>query len=152
MRAWLIVSAVLLLAFAPAPLPRREKSKDHESRLLGNWRIRTIRWQGRDSYTSSSFASYVVSTNDLVVISRGRITFQADKGRSQGDRSSGVVISGPEGVRHIDFGEKGGQTFRGLYQLRGGVLYLSFCYTGDGPRPTQLTGDGNEIAFVLDRR
>jgi hypothetical protein len=151
MRLWLIASAALLLAFAPAPLPRREKSKDPESLLLGTWRIKTIKWQGRDGYSASSFAEFTVSKNDRVIISRGRITYSADGGPSSGDRSTGLLLSGAGEVRNIDFGEKTGRTFRGLYKLSGGVLYLAFNYTG-GPRPTQLTGDGDEIAFILERR
>jgi hypothetical protein len=150
MRAWLVASAVLVLAFAPAPLPKRAKGKDHESQLMGAWRIKTIRWQGRDSYDASSFAGFIVNKKDRVVISRGRITFQADGQPGTGDRAIALQLSGAGEVRHVDFGERA-RPMMGLYKLSGGILYLSFNYNY-GPRPTQLTGDGDEIAFVLDRR
>jgi uncharacterized protein (TIGR03067 family) len=152
MRTWLIVSAVLVVAFAPAPLPRRERGIDNpEAQLTGTWRIKTIRWRGGESYDASAFAGYVVNKSDRVVITRGRISFQTDGG--QGERTATFQLSGAGEVRHVDFTTDGkaGQPMRGLYALRGGALHLSFNYSY-GPRPTQLSGDGDEIAFILERR
>jgi hypothetical protein len=149
MRAWLVASAVLVLAFAPAPLPKRAKGKDHESQLIGAWRIRTIKWQGRDSYHAAVFGDRATITkSDRVVVSRGRITFQVNGSTTEAHAFTFQLSGGGE-IRQIDFGETGRRVL-GLYQFRGGVLHLS--YGIDGTRPKSLTGDGNEIALILDRR
>jgi hypothetical protein len=154
MRACLIASAVLLLAFAPAPFPRREKATDDQARLLGHWHIKTIKWRGNASYQGSSFGGGMsVNTNDRVIISRGRATFRASGQLSSGDRTVTFTLSGTGGVRSIDFfgSMQDGRPMHALYKVSGKVLHLSINYTG-GARPQSLSGDGDEIAFVLERR
>lgn len=153
MRAWLIASAVLLTAFAPAPFPRREKAKDVQAQLVGHWHIKTIRWRGNDGYQASSFGGGMsVSKSDLVVISRGRITFESSGKSSSGDRTVTFTLSGTGEVRSMDiFGSFQDRPMRCLYKRSGNVLLLSINYSG-GARPQSLTGDGDEIAFVLERR
>jgi uncharacterized protein (TIGR03067 family) len=153
MRAWLIASAVLLTAFAPAPLPRRVKATDDQTRLQGHWHIKTIKWRGNDSYQGSSFGGGMsVNKNDRVVISRGRVTFESSGKPSSGDRTVTFTLSDTGEVRSIDFfGSFQDRPMRGLYKVSGNVLLLSINYTG-GARPQSLSGDGDEIAFVLERR
>src|SRR4051812_6165368 len=102
MRACLIASAVLLLAFAPAPLPRREKARDHQALLAGNWHVRTIKWRGRDHYQAAGVGDdLIVTKNQRVVIARGRITFEASAGGgfSSPERAITFDLSGSGEVR-----------------------------------------------------
>lgn len=150
MRTLLIASAVLLTAFAPAPLPRREKGKDHLSQLTGNWEITTIKWRGSDSYSAAVFGPIVVNKSDVVVLTRGRLTVERSGAPAQ-NGTFAIQLSGHGAVRNIDLsGANQTTTVLGLYELRGGALYLSIGISGD--RPNSLTGDGNEIGFVLKRR
>jgi hypothetical protein len=151
MRAWLIASAVLLLAFAPAPLPRREKAKDDQARMLGTWQIKTIKWRGSAGYEASAFGDGIVNKQDRVIISRGRISFEAGSGPSSGDRVFTFQLSGTGTVRSIDLtGTNQKRTVLGLYELKGGALHLSIGLST--ARPQLLTGDGEEIGFILERR
>jgi len=151
MRAWLIASAVLLLAFAPAPLPRREKAKDDQTRMLGTWQIKTIKWRGSAGYEASAFGDGIVNKRDRVVISRGRMSFEAAGGPPTGDRVFTFQLTGTGTVRSIDLtGGNQRRTVLGLCELRGEALHLSIGLST--ARPKSLTGDGDEIGFILERR
>src|SRR5262245_53089637 len=129
MRTLLITSAVLLTAFAPAPLPRRERGRDHQAQLVGDWHIRTIKWRGSDAYQAASLGDTTVMKSDLVVISRGQITF-----RGADDRAVTLKLSGSGEVRFLDLERATWQQpVLGLYKLERGLLLLS--YGIDGTRP-----------------
>jgi hypothetical protein len=152
MRTFLIVLAALTVGFAPAPFPKREKATDDQAQLVGHWHIKTIKWRGNDSYHGSSFGGGMsIGKNDRVVITRGRISFEASE-RPANDRVVTFKISGQGAVRSMDvFGSFKDRPMQCLYKVNGNVLLLSINYTG-GARPQSLSGDGDEIAFVLERR
>src|SRR5262245_10892951 len=128
MRTLLITSAVLVTAFAPAPLPRRERARNPQAQLVGNWQLRTIKWQGNGAYQAASLGDMIVTKGELVVISRGQITFRAD------DRPVTLKLSGSGEVRFLDMERATWrQPVLGQYKLEGDVLHLS--YGIDGTRP-----------------
>jgi hypothetical protein len=152
MRTVLIVSAVLLTAFAPAPLPRRERGRDRHDPLQGAWVVKELRWRGNGNISGVYSSSGVsVSVRDKVTIGQGLLSFE----RQQPDQN---LVNRWEYRTHgragaIDLAEEGGRQRKvpGLYHLDGSKLTLSFPSSGlNARRPDAI--DRGDLVIILERR
>src|SRR5262245_53721610 len=125
MRTIFLALALLSLAFAPAPFPRRERAQDEAKRIEGHWQ-------------------QVSGTNVGVtmLIEPGRLIFSGWKGI---DPSTRIVydltldpLKRPATYDVADQGRKEAE-FLGIYKLEGDTL-ISCCRLAHLGRPTAFEG------------
>jgi hypothetical protein len=146
-----IASAVLLTAFAPAPLARRERGRERHDPLQGAWVVKEIRYRGRDGI-GGIYSSTGVSVNvqDKVTIGQGLLSFE----RANERPDPNLVFRWEYRTNRastIDLLEGGGKQrkVQGLYHLDGGKLTLSLP-VGAGARPAAI--DRGDLVIILERR
>ena len=152
MRTMLIVSAVLLTAFAPAPYAKPDRKRERRDPLLGSWVVKKIHWQ-RQGEIGGIMGTEVVSVcvSDRVTIGGGRLDVQG----SHNARMNGIVFrweyrSDPAST--IDLTAEGGGRLRmpGLYRVEGDKLTLSFPGSSGRQRPASL--DRGDLIVTLQRK
>jgi len=133
---------VLSLAFAPAPLPRKERTADL-ARLQGEWKLVSLTLRGNQRSTVS----------DVVSIEGDRITYLLD-GRVMSKWTLSLDAgSAPRRCVMRGMGEARGFVTAGVYALDGDVLTLCYRYAADGPPADGFRDDGvSTWVEVLQRK
>ena len=143
MRRALPLLAVLSLAFAPAPLPRKERTTDLE-RLRGEWKLVSITLQGAPQRWLP----------DAVIIEGDRIRYLLG-GRAVSEWTLSLdARSSPRRCVMRGMGVAREQEIAvGVYALHGDVLRLCYRYTIDGPPAEDFRSDGKGTwVEVLERK
>jgi uncharacterized protein (TIGR03067 family) len=150
MSKYLLFLAVgLTLAFAPAPFPRasrRERSEDDLKKSQGTWEI-VSRTRGGQA------VGHVVATAE---IGSGKYTLV----NASGNWRSPFIMALDHRAkpRTIDLkSEKGNASARGIYELKGDLLRLSYVFRDDGlrpgdARPTDFEGQPPEVYLDVFKR
>jgi uncharacterized protein (TIGR03067 family) len=148
MRTSLIVLAALVLGFAPAPLPRRDRARDGRDRLEGVWYVKAIKFRDQDHWSNVYYGGGLsFFPKEQLTISGGELTF-ADGTRNP-RRPARWTIQAHGGTHDLDLEQQNGPTrMLGIYRLEEGAL--SFCLrpTSSG-RPRAFSRD--EFVIVLTR-
>ena len=129
MRTSLLVLALLSLAFAPAPFPRRDRARDDAKRIEGRWR---------------QVMGPNVGMN--VLIEHGRMIFSDWKMSSPGSRISYDLTINPRerpATFDLDYGTDGA-TFVAIYKVEGDTLIFCIRRAHLG-RPTAFAGPDTEV-------
>jgi uncharacterized protein (TIGR03067 family) len=152
-RTWLIVSALLLAGFAPAPLPKRDRNP-HDQRLPeGTWVVGAVRYQGNEVLACFHGDRGIdVALGDRVVIRGGRITFAYRNDPSRAKAWS-FRLSGSGPTRALDLLGPQPRPFGllGICALEGDALTLSVSAAGE-TRPQTFAGKESALVIVLARR
>jgi hypothetical protein len=153
MRTVLLVSAVLLTGFAPAPFVKPERKRERRDPLLGAWVVKKINWHGQGEIGGIMGSSVVsVCTQDKVTIGGGRLVVEGSDRVNR--RMQGIVFrweyrSDP--ISTIDLtAEGGGMRMPGLYRAEGDKLTLSFPSSSDKQRPAAV--DRGDLIITLQRK
>ena len=153
MRTWLIVSALLLAGFAPAPLPRRDRARYDQRLPEGTWVAEAVRYKGNDVLACFHGKRGIdVAIGDRVVIRRGQMTF-AYRNDSSRARAWSFRLSGAGPTRALDLLDPQADHFvlLGVCALEGDALTLSVSSAGEA-RPRTFVGKGSALVIVLKRR
>jgi uncharacterized protein (TIGR03067 family) len=125
-RLLLVVLAVLPLSFAPAPFPRRTKSKP----LNGTWQ--------RVSYVRGGWRFPNAALE--IVISHDRVYYPHNNG---GILEAVLVVNDTTNPRTFDLRDANPRSrwhYLGIYRLDGDTLVLCSTAVGVGPRPRAFSG------------
>jgi uncharacterized protein (TIGR03067 family) len=126
----LAVIAVVSLAFAPAPFPRRERGKDDSKKIEGTWL--------RLSCSGGSLPPVPRPINDVVVITGNRIFYKSSN-------STWILTLGTAGPRTFDLTRpEGGRVgaWIGVYEIDGDTMRICFTSSTERPRGIQPTRTG----------
>jgi uncharacterized protein (TIGR03067 family) len=146
MRTVLIASAVLTMAFAPAPLPRPDRGRADRNRLLGTWVLKQVRYAGASHYPGAGVGNGALYLSEEVTISEREMRVQNPRYKRQ---PQDVPIE-VQGGQHVDFPQGGNLRTRGLYRVQGTTLTIAYPAGPEKPRPT--TFDNNQdIVLILER-
>jgi uncharacterized protein (TIGR03067 family) len=143
MRALLIASAVVLVGFAPAPLPRRGKGPDNGSRLEGVWLVQSIRLWGNSTGGVVHGQGLSVLVGDRMVIRRRQAAF-----RDSFPRTYSVRFPKSAGSGAFDLVTGPAHHLLGIYELSGENLTLAVNAHGR-PRPPTFEGKDAQLVIVL---
>ncbi len=143
-RLLLVLAALSLAGFAPAPFPKPGKKDDLKS-LQGLWKVTVYEMGGRP----------VGTPGDLTVkVDRKRWDFVRQNGAGKTTVSTWELRLDPK-ARPRGFEWKGikgsGMSWVGSYRLDGTRLTLVFRHSGGGPRPTDFTSR-IDYRMVLERQ
>jgi len=144
-RSLLLASLVLVVGFAPAPLPRtsRQAPADDQAKLQGEWVVVEQHYHGKQMQQRGE-ATYLTIARDVWTFSASsRVT---SKWTVRLDPAASPRVVDLKGTDRNE-----GITILGIYRLDGGQL--KFAYEeSDGKRPTKFdTSDGSWM-MVLKRR
>jgi uncharacterized protein (TIGR03067 family) len=118
----LIGVAVLLLGFAPAPFPRRDRQR--LASIDQNLKLMQGAWQGdakTGNRTGLSFSAAIKDNQLILTIAGRRITWA-------------LQLQGRTSPRSLDITNEAGHSFLGIYRLEGDIL--SICIGTTGTRPS----------------
>src|SRR5262249_24035258 len=102
MRTVLIASAVLLAAFAPAPLPRPDRGRAERDRLLGTWVLKQVRHAGDTNWKGVRVGPDAVYLSEEVTISeREMLIHNRNPKARRSQRWMEIQIQ--RGMQHVDF-------------------------------------------------
>src|SRR4051812_17818381 len=146
MRTFLILLPALVIGFAPAPLPKRDRAGYDRKRLDGVWFVETIKSRGSPVLATYWGDDLTFRLKDRVTISGREVTF-ADYAPDQPAR---WAIQFHGGTNDFDFLPLAGGSYRllGVYRLEEGrgTLALAFRSVHSG-RPRACSEE--EVSFVL---
>jgi uncharacterized protein (TIGR03067 family) len=144
----LLLAVALAVGFAPAPFPKKDRTKGPDPRSLqGNWVMTEGHVDGVTRYGATYRPGGLsASVRDQVEIVGNRLTFPPKKG---------VVTTWTihlVGGNAIDL-ESPDRRLRllGLYKLEGATLSLCIC-DQSRPRPTELVGGSGQNLVILKRK
>jgi hypothetical protein len=141
MRRFLLLSAALVLGFAPAPMPRPQRRSEPANPLLGLWEG-SVRARGGN----------VIEVGKRMLITPNRmICAPGPEGREyvlRIDRSKTPATYRIDGVAG---GRVDGWRFWGVLRVEKDVLTLSYSST-DEPMPTGFEGDRQGSIIEVYRR
>jgi uncharacterized protein (TIGR03067 family) len=138
-----VAALALVVGFAPAPLPRRERASTEEQdlrRLQGTWVVVKYQSNGRDVLGQPGSYLFTFEGRRTVCVMnnhRSEWTFE---------------LSAAASPRHITSKEvKTNVLLKGIYRFEGDNFVL--CErVGDGPRPTAFGSSENTTLLVMRRR
>jgi hypothetical protein len=146
MRTFLIVLAALVVGFAPAPLPKRDRASGDRNRLDGVWLVEATKFRGNPVLSIHYGNGLTFRLQDRVRITRGELTFP-DDAPSQPARWS---IRFHRGTNDFDFLPlpDGPHRLLGFDRLEEdhGTLTLAFRSASSG-RPQAFSDE--HVAFVV---
>lgn len=144
MRTVLLVYAVLLTGFAPAPFPKRARADDDRKRLDGAWVIESVKWRGSPVLGTHWGNGLAFRLNDRVTITGGELSFP-DYAPNQPAR---WAIKLHRGTKDFDLVPLATGPYRllGFYRQEYGKLTLVYraAYSG---RPK--ADSDQDVGFVL---
>src|SRR5262245_35331235 len=143
MRNCLLVLAVLTLGFAPAPLPRPDRSKADRNRLAGTWVLKQVKYLGSTTYSGAGVGTGIIYLQEEVTISEREMLVQNLKTNQQPRRIPIEVQTG----QHVDFLQQLDRRCRGLYRVEGATLTICYSSGMDTVRPTSFDNN-NDIVLV----
>jgi uncharacterized protein (TIGR03067 family) len=149
MRTLLIVLAALVLGFAPAPLPKRDRTSASDRRRLdGVWVVEATRYRGNPVLSIHYGNGLTFRTTERLAIARGELWFTDREDvrqparwalRFQNGTNDLDLRSLPDGPAHL----------LGFYALQGATLTISFRSPNEG-RP-RASSDDYVATIVLTR-
>jgi uncharacterized protein (TIGR03067 family) len=149
----LLLATALAVGFAPAPFPKKERTRGPDPRSLqGTWVMTEGQVDGMGNYGATYRPSGLsAALRDQVQIAGNRLTFPEKK-------ASGVVTTWTihlAGGNAIDLEgiQPGGRRLRllGLYKLEGDTLTLCICDQGVS-RPMKFVGIRSHNLVILRRK
>jgi len=133
------VAAAAFVAFAPAPLPRRDRHKEDPNALYGSWEF--VLWEMNGA--KSNFSQYLDLTPE-------KVDFVSIGG---GSKVTYKFITRPDmSPRAFHWLPDHGGGWYGSYRIRNGELTLIFKTAGSWQdRPTDFEGR-HEYRFILRKK
>lgn len=148
MRTSLIVLAALMLAFAPAPLPRRDRAREDRNRLDGVWYVKAIKFRDQEHWSNVYYSGGLsFFPKERIEIAGGELTFRDQNNNPR--RPACWKLQAQRGTPDLDLEQANGPTrMIGLYRLEEGTL--SFClHPASSGRPRAFSSD--QFVIVLTR-
>jgi uncharacterized protein (TIGR03067 family) len=134
----LVALAVLLLGFAPAPFPRRDRQRpasfDQDLKILQG------AWKGdakSSDRTGLSFSAAIKGNQFTLTILGRRITWQ-------------LQPQGGSSPRALYIKNESGRVFLGIYRLEGDTLFI--CISTTGTRPSVFNANRKGYTLLTLKR
>jgi uncharacterized protein (TIGR03067 family) len=140
----LLLATILSTAFAPAPLPKPDPTKEDLRKMQGEW-VRT-------SYSSGG-TELATARGATIVLTGSRLEY-SQNGASLGKYT--IALDAKKKPRALDFKEIStptGPSYRGIYRLEGDTLTI--CYrvgAEESNRPTEFDSSKQGVVISVYKR
>jgi uncharacterized protein (TIGR03067 family) len=134
-----VVAAASVVAFAPAPLPSRDRLKEDPNALYGDWEFELWEWNGQKHAASQYLQLTQEKVHFITIQGGGKVTYD-------------FIVRRELSPRGFQWVPTGGGGWIGSYRIQGDRLTLIFK-SGNSWSDRPIDFDGrHEYRFILRKK
>jgi uncharacterized protein (TIGR03067 family) len=140
----LLFASLLVMGFAPAPLPRRDRPQGDLEKMQGTWVVVSWRYMGKELSNGPRKGEVTFKRNHLTIneMVEGnppmQFVYSIAKGKWPRTIDCLYALDGTSRLK-----------LTGIYRFDGDTLTI--CYTQNSKRPIRFEGNGTSWLMVLKR-